>query len=56
MSSRRQEMRHIVVCNITSLDGYYEGAENNVMPLFDYRRAAYPKDESFDAYNSTATR
>jgi len=40
-----------MVCNIMSLDGYYEGPGKNVMALFDYRREVYPMDESFDAYN-----
>lgn len=43
-------MRKLIVANIMSLDGYYEGAGKNVMALFDYR-LAYPLDESFDAYN-----
>jgi len=45
-------MRKLIVCNIASLDGYYEGPGKNVMPLFDYRRESYPADESFDAYNA----
>lgn len=49
-------MRKLIVCNIMSLDGYYEGAGKNVMPLFDYRREAYPADESFDAYNAERLR
>jgi len=36
-------MRKIVVVNITSLDGYYEGPTNGVMDL--------PMDGAFDAYN-----
>ncbi|HYT10369.1 MAG TPA: dihydrofolate reductase family protein [Mycobacteriales bacterium] len=36
-------MRKLVVCNIVSLDGYYEGPGKNVMVL--------PMDEAFDAYN-----
>ena len=39
-----------------SLDGYYEGPGKDVMPLFDYRREAYPADESFDAYNTERLR
>jgi hypothetical protein len=44
-------MRKLVVFNLVSMDGYYEAPDKNVMPLFDYRREAYPTDESFDAYN-----
>ncbi len=36
-------MRRVVVCNIMSLDGYYEGPGRNVMAL--------NMDEAFDAYN-----
>ncbi len=36
-------MRRLIVANIVSLDGYYEGPGKNVMVL--------PMDHSFDAYN-----
>jgi dihydrofolate reductase len=36
-------MRKVIVINIMSLDGYYEGPGRNVMAL--------PMDESFDSYN-----
>jgi dihydrofolate reductase len=49
-------MRKLIVCNIMSLDGYYEGPGKNVMPVFDYRREAYPADESFDLYNAERLR
>src|SRR5512145_431358 len=49
-------MRKLIVCNIMSLDGYYEGPGKNVMALFDYRFEAYPADESFDAYNAERLR
>lgn len=49
-------MRRLIVCNATSLDGHYEGPGRNVMALFDYRREAYPTDESFDAYNAERLR
>jgi hypothetical protein len=49
-------MRKLVVCNATSLDGYYEGPGKNVMALFDYRWEAYPTDDSFDAYNAERLR
>jgi dihydrofolate reductase len=45
-------MRKLIVSNIISLDGYYEGPGKNVMVLFDYRWEVYPMDESFDAYNA----
>jgi dihydrofolate reductase len=49
-------MRKLIVSNIMSLDGYYEGPDKNVMVLFDYRLDAYPSDESFDAYNAERLR
>jgi dihydrofolate reductase len=49
-------MRKLIVSNIISLDGYYEGPGKNVMVLFDYRWEAYPMDESFDAYNAERLR
>jgi dihydrofolate reductase len=45
-------MRKLIVSNIMSLDGYFEGAGKNVMDLFEYRFSAYPTDESFDTYNA----
>ena len=48
-------MRKLVVCNIVTLDGYYEAPGKDVMPLFEYRHA-YPDDESFDLYNAERLR
>ncbi|HSK95640.1 MAG TPA: dihydrofolate reductase family protein [Euzebyales bacterium] len=41
-------MRKIIVCNIVSLDGYYEGPGGDVMAL--------PFDEGFDDYNAERLR
>lgn len=41
-------MRKLIVCNIVSLDGYYEGPGGNVMAL--------PFDEGFDDYNAERLR
>ena len=49
-------MRKLIVSNIMSLDGYYEGPAKNVMDLFAYRLGAYPEDDSFDAYNAERLR
>jgi dihydrofolate reductase len=49
-------MRKLIVCNIMSLDGYFEGPSKNVMDLFEYRFHAYPTDESFDTYNAELLR
>lgn len=48
-------MRKLIVCNIMSLDGYYEGPGKDVMAVFGYREL-YPMDESFDAYNAERLR
>ena len=49
-------MRKLIISNIMSLDGYYQGPGRNVVALFDYRREAYPTDESFDTYNAERLR
>jgi len=49
-------MRRLIVCNIMSLDGHYEGPGKNVMDVFGYRRKVYPTDESFDLYNAERLR
>ena len=41
-------MRKLVVCNIVSLDGFYAGADDNVMAL--------PMDGAFDTYNAERLR
>ena len=41
-------MRKLIVCNIISLDGYYEGPGKDVMAL--------PFDEAFDEYNAERLR
>jgi dihydrofolate reductase len=41
-------MRKLIVCNIISLDGFYEGPGKNVMAL--------PFDEAFDDYNAERLR
>jgi hypothetical protein len=53
---RRYVLGKLIVSNILSLDGYYEGPAKNVMALFYYRREPYPMDESFDAYNAERLR
>ena len=49
-------MRKLIVTNMMSLDGYYEGPGKDVMALFSYRRKAYPTDQSFDEYNAERLR
>ena len=49
-------MRKLIVANMMSLDGYFEGPNKDVLALFSYRRKAYPKDDSFDVYNAERLR
>lgn len=43
-------MRKIIVSNICSLDGYYEGKNNSLDSLFDYFHPDYAGDEHLDQY------
>src|SRR3954447_21650896 len=43
-------MRKLIVSNLTTLDGYYEGKGNDLGPLFDNFHADYADDQNFDAY------
>ena len=44
-------MRKLIVCNLVSLDGCYEGKERSLGALFEYFHEDYSADESFDSYN-----
>jgi len=43
-------MRKIIVSNVVSLDGYYEGKDRNLDALFDYFHEDYMGDQNFDIY------
>jgi dihydrofolate reductase len=43
-------MRKLIVSNICSLDGYYEGKNRSLDALFDYFHEDYSGDENFDHY------
>jgi dihydrofolate reductase len=43
-------MRKLIVSNIMSLDGYYEGKGRSLDPLFEYFHEDYAGDENFDTY------
>src|SRR6266700_2454926 len=49
-------MRKLIVSNLVSLDGYYEGKERNLDALFDYFHEDYSGDEHFDYYNTEQLR
>lgn len=43
-------MRKIIVANLVTLDGYYDGKGNSLDPLFEYFHEDYQGDQNFDAY------
>jgi dihydrofolate reductase len=43
-------MRKVIVGNMMSLDGYYEGKDRNLDALFDYFHKDYAGDETLDQY------
>ncbi|MBA3868537.1 MAG: dihydrofolate reductase family protein [Anaerolineae bacterium] len=49
-------MRKLIVSNLMSLDGYYEGKDRNLNALFDYFHEDYAGDENFDYYNAERMR
>jgi len=49
-------MRKLIVSNLVTLDGYYEGKNRNLNALFDYFHEDYSGDENFDFYNTERMR
>jgi dihydrofolate reductase len=49
-------MRKVIVSNILSLDGYYEGKDRSLNALFDYFHPDYAGDENLDHYNAERLR
>ena len=43
-------MRKIIVANLTTLDGFYEGKDQSLDAIFDYVHEDYVGDQTFDAY------
>jgi hypothetical protein len=41
-------MRKLIVSNLLSLDGYYEGKDRNLDSLFEYFHEDYYGDDNFD--------
>jgi dihydrofolate reductase len=46
----------VVVSNVVSLDGFYEGTGRSMPELFHYRHADYRGDDSYDHYNAALLR
>jgi len=49
-------MRKLIVSNLVTVDGYYEGKDRNLNALFDYFHKDYAGDENFDHYNTERLR
>ncbi len=49
-------MRKLIVSNILSLDGYYEGKDKNLNALFDYFHKDYKGDQNLDCYQAERLR
>ena len=44
-------MRNLIVCNMISMDGYYEGKDRDLGALFAHMHPDYANDDRFDHYN-----
>lgn len=49
-------MRKLIVSNFVTLDGYYEGKNKSIEPLYEYYHEEYAGDHSFDHYNAELMR
>lgn len=49
-------MRKIIVSNLMTLDGYYEGKNRRLDTLFEYMHKEYADDQNFDTYNAERLR
>ncbi len=53
---KEKTMRKLIVSNFVTLDGFYEGKNKSIEPLFDYYHMDYRGDQSFDFYNAERLR
>jgi dihydrofolate reductase len=49
-------VRKLIVSNLITLDGYYEGPDKSVDSLFEFFHRDYSGDEQFDFYNAERLR
>ncbi len=49
-------MRKLIVSNFATVDGYFNGKNNTIDPLFQYRHEDYDNDDSYDYYNADLLR
>jgi len=55
-SRRSYTLRKLIVCNLLSLDGYYEGKDRNFDALFEYLHEDYHGDQNLDYYHTERLR
>jgi dihydrofolate reductase len=44
-------MRKVIVSNFVTLDGYYDGKDKDMAPIFEYVHPDYHGDDAFDYHN-----
>jgi dihydrofolate reductase len=49
-------MRKLIVSNLVTVDGYYEGKDKSINSLFDYYHEDYSGNQNFDYYNAERLR
>jgi dihydrofolate reductase len=49
-------MRKLIVSNFLTIDGYFDGKDHDIGPLFEFFHPAYHADQSFDYYNADLLR
>jgi dihydrofolate reductase len=49
-------MRKLIVSNLVTLDGFYEGKDRSLDAIFDYFHPDYRGDQNFDHYNAERMR
>jgi dihydrofolate reductase len=49
-------MRKLIVSNMVTLDGFYEGKGRSLPALFEYEHSDYASDDAYDHYNTALLR
>ena len=49
-------MRKLIVSNMVTLDGFYEGKNRSLPALFEYEHDDYANDDAYDHYNTALLR
>lgn len=49
-------MRKLIVNNFSTLDGYYEGKDRDIISLYEHYHPSYEGEDSFDHYNAERLR